>query len=490
MTRPNTPWLRLVHLCSAPVLSILFQVGANHAETITPTDRAIFNVRAFGARADGVSDDTAALQAAVDRASEVAGLVRVPAGRYLVGSIELPSHVAIEGDGEASVLLLRPQPLAKGGAEPRSPIRPGHMFLPKNMTTIPSVEDVRISHLTLLGNSREQNAGGPMPLSGAIHGIAILGGVHWIVNDVHVEDFDGDGIYLGANLVYPGARDAGNGKLSWPSGQAPDRQPMAIGNIIEKSIARGNLRNGMMIAHGDSNTLRGNLFEGNQLGIVCVPRPGPDRHCAAPEAYPKFAPGVYESAELDLEPNRIKALPGASVIWQQVTNTLVEGNTFRAGPRLAIQIVKGSADISNNRIVHNTFIDNLGGGIIIFAPGARYNTIEDNDFIWSKEAYQTSVVRIHAGDGNRVLENRFRGPLPASGHVVLLEAASRWHTTRCVAFINNLVDVPSEMNAPLVVLDRTLVDSAVAGNRFPSGGRVDAAPGSLLGQGIGSTCGL
>ncbi|MCK1397444.1 right-handed parallel beta-helix repeat-containing protein [Bradyrhizobium sp. 4] len=455
-------------------------IGPARSEANAPTDRPVFNVRTFGARADGTTDDTAAIQTAVDRASEVSGTVRIPAGRYLVGSIELPSHVDIEGDGETSQLLLRAQPLAKTGAESRSPIRPGHMFVPKDMATVASVEGVRIAHLFLRGNSREQNAGGPMPLSGAMHGIAILGGKNWIVSEVRVEDFDGDGIYLGANLVYPGARDIGNGKLGWPNGAAPESRPLAAGNIIEKSVVRGNLRNGMMISHGDRNVLRHNLFERNQAGIVCTPPAGPDRRCTRPDEHPKFAPAVYESAELDLEPNRIKVLNGETVSWERVTNTLIEGNTFRAGPRFAIQIVKGTADISGNRIVHNTFDDNLGGGIVVHAEGARQTTIKDNDFTWSDAAHQPFVVRIHAGDGNKVVGNRFRGPLPTSGRVILLESFSRWRTVRCAVLVDNLVDVPTNANVPLIVLDRAVVDSVVAGNRFPSGGRLEAAPESLI----------
>ncbi|WP_420134039.1 right-handed parallel beta-helix repeat-containing protein [Rhodopseudomonas sp.] len=450
------------------------------ASTRLAAGGTILDVRAFGARGDATSDDTHAFQAAVDRAAEIRGTVHVPAGRYLVGSIELPSHVAIEGEGDASILTLRPQPLAHQG---RSPLRPGHMFLPKAMNAIASVEDVRIARLTLLGNSRAQNDGRPMPLSGAIHGIAILGGKGWVVDHVQAEDFDGDGIYLGANTVYPGAIDIGNGKLRWPHGQSPDGQPMAVGNLIENNVVRGNLRNGMMIAHGDGNVLRNNLFERNQVGIVCEPRPAKGEPCAAPDAYPKYSPAVYESAEIDLEPNRIKIRPGEPVIWQQVTNTLIEGNTFRNGPRMAIQIVKGDAEISGNRIVRNSFVDNAAGGILIFAPGATRNVIADNEFSWMDATYQPWILRIHGGNGNQIIGNRFRGERPAGGRVVQLEPGTRLRTTRCTVFTDNVIDVAAPANAALVSVDSTLADTIVSGNRFPRGGTVDIAATSRLSEG-------
>ena len=54
----------------------------------------IFNVRDFGAAGDGATKDTAAIQAAVDAANAAGGgEVRVPAGRYVTGTIYLKSHV-------------------------------------------------------------------------------------------------------------------------------------------------------------------------------------------------------------------------------------------------------------------------------------------------------------------------------------------------------------------------------------------------------------
>lgn len=459
------------------------------AAEVATAPRVVIDVRSLGAAGDGVTDDTAVFQAAVDRAAAQRGVVEVPAGRYLVGSIRLPSHVAVVGTGEGSVLQLRPQPLpAANGRAGRSPFDPGHLFLPKDMATVAAVEDVEIRDLVLLGDSARQNGGGPMPLSGAIHGIAILGGHGWVVRNVRAEDFDGDGIYLGGNLLYPGAHDGGNGKVRWPGGKAPESQPMAVGNLIEGNVVRGNLRNGMMIAHGDGNVLRGNLFERNQIGVVCAPRPGPDKLCADPQRFPKYKPGVYESAELDLEPNRIRATAGQPVIWQQVTRTLIEGNTFRDGPRLAIQIVKGAADISDNRIVGNRFVDNLGGGIIVFAEGAQNNVFEDNDFTWTAAADQKFVLRFHAGAGNRVVGNRFHGPLPSSGRLIQFEATSLLQSTRCTEFSDNVIDVPVDGDRAVVDFARNLVDSRVSGNRFVAGGRIDVAPAKLLDDGDQAAC--
>ena len=54
----------------------------------------LFNVREFGAVGDGASKDTTAIQAAIDAANAAGGgEVRVPAGRYVTGTLYLKSHV-------------------------------------------------------------------------------------------------------------------------------------------------------------------------------------------------------------------------------------------------------------------------------------------------------------------------------------------------------------------------------------------------------------
>ncbi len=57
-----------------------------------------FAVPVAGAKADGVSDDTAALQHSLDAAARAGGRVQLPPGRYLVkGSLHLPPNVTSAG---------------------------------------------------------------------------------------------------------------------------------------------------------------------------------------------------------------------------------------------------------------------------------------------------------------------------------------------------------------------------------------------------------
>lgn len=65
-------------------------------------DLAVFNVKDYGAKADG-SDDTSAIQAAIDAANTAGGgIVFVPAGSYTVTTLKFYSLITIRGAGASA----------------------------------------------------------------------------------------------------------------------------------------------------------------------------------------------------------------------------------------------------------------------------------------------------------------------------------------------------------------------------------------------------
>jgi len=69
------------------------------------TSRGAFNVRKFGAAGDGTTKDTAAFQKAIDAcAAANGGQVVVPAGEYLLGSVELKSYTTLRLEKGAHLL--------------------------------------------------------------------------------------------------------------------------------------------------------------------------------------------------------------------------------------------------------------------------------------------------------------------------------------------------------------------------------------------------
>ena len=67
------------------------------AKGAPPTD-SVHNVMDYGAKADGTTDDTAAIQAAIDAATERGDTVSLPPGEYLLaGNLEIKESVALIG---------------------------------------------------------------------------------------------------------------------------------------------------------------------------------------------------------------------------------------------------------------------------------------------------------------------------------------------------------------------------------------------------------
>lgn len=90
------------------------------AEETTKVDCTI-DVRSYGAKGDGVADDTAAIQAAMNEAAKSGTTVCIPAGKYLVkGSLKVPAGVQVKGAALApqySQPLLGTVILATGGRD-------------------------------------------------------------------------------------------------------------------------------------------------------------------------------------------------------------------------------------------------------------------------------------------------------------------------------------------------------------------------------------
>lgn len=92
-------WLGIVS--SASVGAGLLASNSGAAEpTSSSSDRTlgilVYNIRDFGAKGDGTTLDSAALQAAIDAcAKDQGGTVLVPAGTFVIGTVEMKSNVTL-----------------------------------------------------------------------------------------------------------------------------------------------------------------------------------------------------------------------------------------------------------------------------------------------------------------------------------------------------------------------------------------------------------
>jgi len=120
---------------------------------IESVSSGVYNVVEYGAVGNGTTDDTAAIQAAIDAAAAATytsrtggGLVWLPPNRvYLVGTLRLKHHVRLVGGGKGTVLLARPSIIAAVVVLDDTHVQQtylGHLRIDGNKTNVTSVSGV------------------------------------------------------------------------------------------------------------------------------------------------------------------------------------------------------------------------------------------------------------------------------------------------------------------------------------------------------------
>jgi hypothetical protein len=156
---------------------------AAHTLTITDDDRGeMSDVTTFGARGDGASDDTRAIQAAIDAAhGRGKGVVLFPPGRYLVRSVTLRDGVSYVGPGATITRSahagngVRSFVARHSGAQPSAPlVIQGLSFDGNRQEQGPyRGRQVEQSHLMLLTGDRSK----PGRLQASLENVSFVDGV-------------------------------------------------------------------------------------------------------------------------------------------------------------------------------------------------------------------------------------------------------------------------------------------------------------------------
>lgn len=143
----------------------------------------IVDVKVFGAKGDGVTDDTAAIQLALDSLdTSVGGTLFFPAGTYMVQAIEanylwltassnrknyaallVPSNVLVFGVGSTSEIKLIGTPPSPGTTDGRGDYATTHMLVNKGAIGLPKTivnRNIRVRDLKFNGNGVQQSGEG------------------------------------------------------------------------------------------------------------------------------------------------------------------------------------------------------------------------------------------------------------------------------------------------------------------------------------------
>ena len=116
-TTNNTPlsrrhWLSLLSTASLTAGAMTVTPGifgaplaGNEKKAGKDNGSRLYNIRDFGAKGDGKTHDTSAIQAAIDAChQDQGGTVLVPAGVFLTGTIELKSNITLHINAEGKLL--------------------------------------------------------------------------------------------------------------------------------------------------------------------------------------------------------------------------------------------------------------------------------------------------------------------------------------------------------------------------------------------------
>ena len=95
----GTAWIRTNFNETTPFLS----TGSTTARTLANRFADVVNVKDFGAVGDGITDDTAAIQSAVNITTEVF----FPSGTYIVSHLDIPSDTTLSGEAGPSSIIKR-----------------------------------------------------------------------------------------------------------------------------------------------------------------------------------------------------------------------------------------------------------------------------------------------------------------------------------------------------------------------------------------------
>jgi hypothetical protein len=217
---------------------------------------ASFDVRAFGAKGDGIAKDTAAIQADVDAASPNGGTVSLSPGRYLSGTIHLKNSVAI-WLGAGATLVMSPDAADFDPVEslPYPVDNDGDTaYFHHALLAGENLHDVTIYGEGVIDGNRSQR-GGPKPIAlklcrhVAIRGIRIENAPNYAISllgcdfvnidGVAIENAFADGIdpdscrYVRISNCYIDSRDdAVAVKASWALGARRPAEDLTVANCV------------------------------------------------------------------------------------------------------------------------------------------------------------------------------------------------------------------------------------------------------------------
>ena len=262
------------------------------------------NVRNAGARGDGVHNDTAAFQAAINALPSSGGTIYVPAGTYMIDalrSINLRSHTRLKMDSSAKLVAI-----------------------PNSSSRSYVVKAWRVNNVEITGGSivgervKHKGTSGEWGM-----GVDILASAKVYVHDLNVSNCWGDGIYIGA---------------IGPSGSAVSSTDVTVKNVV----STGNRRQGLSM--------------GPVQRVYVVNSTFTNTNGTAPQAGIDIEPSTQgASRDIRIEGSTLTGNRGNGLeLHDHVTGLVVASSTLKRNLGFgALSVGAGNATFARNTITEN-----------------------------------------------------------------------------------------------------------------------------------------
>jgi hypothetical protein len=418
--------------------------------------RDTISVKDFGAVGDGVADDTAAIQAAIN-AHE---MVFFPAGTYYCDGVTLQSNRVLFGEGAASVIF-----------QPGNASLQGLLYANSGSAST-YVENITIRDLKVLGDV--VNAG----FFEFRHLIAMNGVKNCLIERCFVEGFLGDGIYIGSGNV---------------GGQERHNVNVTIRDCYIDGINKDN-RNGISVIDGDGVTIENNYITrtsrsnmpgaidvepdanafhvvkdiriagnkifncGGNVAAIGILLPGVTysvppcsfeitnnfiENCDAYGIYYTYnvSGGVSESTSefgIRINNNTVKNV-GRAIVIHNANDTVIDSNTFIGGSNSYIGFNTSDYNVLDCKLTNNMFVDVSGYALTIFTCSRV--TLDGNTFKDCGDGSgATGAIQFNTGTSSyvKLLNNNIISPL---GQTIVAIQKEAGHTLTPTTnwFFNNYI---------------------------------------------------
>jgi polygalacturonase len=369
--------------------SLVFSMWLLVGIQIARAEGRVFNVMDRGAKGDGIALETAAINKAIEAASEAGGgKVLIPAGRYLSGTVKLRSNVAFVLDAGATLVgttnlseYYQPTP-PSGTPEARWGKWHRALLVGEN------VENVTIAGLGTIDGNKVFDPTGEEKMRGP-HTLVFHSSKNIHVRDVTILDSANYAVYFmnSDDVEFRGVKIIGGWDgIHWRGG--PDRwcknvdiidcqiftgDDAIAGRYWENTLIKGCILNSScngirLIGPARNLTIHGNLFPG----------PGRQPHRSSRDqkrtnmlAGIMLQPGGWDATrgpleEITITDNTMKNVASPINLWNKRGNTvgrvIIDGLKATGVYRSAISVESWADEPIGEVVIRNASVEFTGGG--------------------------------------------------------------------------------------------------------------------------------